>query len=484
MFENISEKQVYKNLINGEWIMSSENLIEIKSPLDNSLVGKVSGMSQSQVDEVMFIAKTSQKTWQEVPLTKRGDILLKAADLLEENAGKIADVMLYEICKDRKGGIGEVKRTADLIRATVASMGILEGESLVGDGFPGFTKNKMAMIIREPLGIVLAISPFNYPINLAASKIAPALLAGNTVVFKPATQGVISAMHMVRVFEEAGLPAGTLNTVTGYGKEIGDYLVSHKRINFINFTGSTEVGEKIAQLAGMKGLIMELGGKDAAIVLEDANLELAADNIVAGAFSYSGQRCTAVKRILALESIADELVALIKERINKLKVGNPIEQDVTIVPLIDSRTADFVMELIQDAMEKGGTLVTGGDRESNLIYPTLIDNVDLTMRLAWEEPFGPVLPVIRVENVGKAINIANQSEYGLQSSVFTNSIDAAFYVATRLDVGSVQINGKTERGPDTFPFAGVKSSGIGVQGVKYALEAMTRPKGIVFNLKE
>ena len=232
----------------------------------------------------------------------------------------------------------------------------------------------------------------------------------------------------------------------------------------------------------MTPVIMELGGKDAAIVLEDADLDFAADNIVDGAYSYSGQRCTAVKRILVLESVADQLIERLKTRIERLKVGDPREAGVTVTPLVSKKSADFVENLMRTAVEKGAHIVTGGEREGNLLHPTLLDHVTTDMDIAWVEPFGPVLPVIRVKSVEEAIEIANQSEYGLQSSVFTNNLNKAFAIAGQLEVGTVQINNKPERGPDNFPFLGVKSSGMGTQGVRYSIESMTRPKAVTINL--
>ena len=287
---------------------------------------------------------------------------------------------------------------------------------------------------------------------------------------------------MVEALQQAGLPAGVLNTVTGLGSVIGDYVVSHKDVDFINFTGSTEVGKHISSLTSMTPVIMELGGKDAAIVLEDADLDFAADNIVDGAYSYSGQRCTAVKRILVLESVADQLIERLKTRIERLKVGDPREAGVTVTPLVSKKSADFVENLMRTAVEKGAHIVTGGEREENLLHPTLLDHVTTDMDIAWVEPFGPVLPVIRVKSVEEAIEIANQSEYGLQSSVFTNNLNKAFAIAGQLEVGTVQINNKPERGPDNFPFLGVKSSGMGTQGVRYSIESMTRPKAVTINL--
>ena len=476
------DELTFKNLVNGEWVTSNSNkYIEIYSPIGNCLVGKVPAMTKEEVDFAIKNAKETQISWKNVPVNKRAEILYKAADLLIEKSDEMSDIMMREIGKDKKSCESEILRSADYVRFTADTAKNLSGESIPGDSFPGFKKNKISLVTREPLGVVLAISPFNYPVNLASSKIAPALIAGNSVVLKPATQGSLCGLYLAKIFEQAGVPAGVLNTVTGRGSEIGDYIVTHPSIDFINFTGSTEVGTRISKITSMVPLLMELGGKDAAIVLKDADLDLAASNIVSGAYSYSGQRCTAVKRILVVEEVADKLVEKVKEKVEKLKVGNPLD-GAEVVPLIDNKAADFVWELIDDAREKGAHLLVGGKREENLIYPTLFDNVTTDMRLAWEEPFGPVLPIIRVKDKDEAIEIANKSEYGLQSSVFTENINEAFYVADKLEVGTVQVNNKTERGPDHFPFLGVKASGIGTQGIKYSIEAMSRPKATVINI--
>lgn len=484
MFNHIKdENNTFKNLVNGEWVSSrSGNFVKIRSPLNNSLLGRVPAMTKEEVDTAVQTAKEAQKKWSNVTINERAEILYKAADILLSNIDELSELMMMEIAKDRKSCKSEVTRTADFIKFTADTAKNLSGESLPGDSFPGFKNNKVLIVKREPLGVVLAISPFNYPINLSASKIAPGLMAGNSVVLKPATQGSLCGLYLARVFEEAGVPTGVLNTITGRGSEIGDYITTHKGINFINFTGSTEVGTRISKMTSMVPLLMELGGKDAAIVLEDADLELTASNIVAGGYSYSGQRCTSVKRILVVGKVADKLVEKIKEKIEKLIVGDPLEKDVDIVPLISSKAADFVYELIEDAKGKGADLVVGGKRDGNLIYPTLFDNVTTDMRLAWEEPFGPVIPIIRVKDKDEAIEIANRSEYGLQSAVFTQNINDAFYVADKLEVGTVQVNNKTERGPDHFPFLGVKASGMGTQGVRYSIESMSRPKATVINL--
>lgn len=477
------QRKVYRNLVNGEWVLSgSGRTIDIISPVDGSLVGSVQAVTRQEVDRTIEVSKSNLSEWAEIPIYEKANILYKAAALLEERADEISDVLVMEIAKDKKSAVSEIKRTSDFLRFTADTGKSMEGLAIGGENFPGGSRNKISFVRKVPLGTVLAISPFNYPVNLSASKIGPALMGGNSVILKPATQGAVSALHLVKAINDAGLPKGILNTVTGRGSEIGDYIVEHEGINFVNFTGSTEVGKHISDLVCMTPLMLELGGKDAAIVLADADMEFAADNIVDGAFAFSGQRCTAVKRILTTDEVADRLIPMLRERIEKLKVGDP-RVNAVIVPLIDGKSADYAQYLIEDAISKGAKLITGNRRAGNLIDPTLLDCVTVDMEIAWKEPFAPLLPVLRVRDIDQAIEVANKSEYGLQSSVFTNSINHAFYIADRLEVGTVQINNKTERGPDHFPFLGIKASGMGTQGIRYSIDAMTRPKAITINLK-
>ena len=471
----------YKNLVNGEW-KSSEKEITIYSPINQEELGTVPAMSQAEVDEAMQAARAALPAWRALSAVERASYLHKTAAILERDKEEIGTILAKEVAKGIKAAIGEVVRTADLIRYAAEEGLRITGQAMEGGGFEAASKNKLAVVRREPVGVVLAIAPFNYPVNLSGSKIAPALIAGNVVMFKPPTQGSISGLLLAKAFEEAGIPAGVFNTITGRGSEIGDYIIEHKEVNFINFTGSTPIGERIGRLAGMRPIMLELGGKDAALVLEDADLEHAAKQIVAGAFSYSGQRCTAIKRVIVLESVADTLVTLLQAEVAKLTVGDPFD-NADITPVIDNASADFIWGLIEDAQEKGAQALTPIKREGNLLWPVLFDQVTKDMKVAWEEPFGPVLPIIRVANVEEAIAFANESEFGLQSSVFTNDFKKAFEIAEKLEVGTVHINNKTQRGPDNFPFLGVKGSGAGVQGMKYSIEAMTNVKSIVFNVK-
>ncbi|HGQ9755090.1 TPA: NADP-dependent glyceraldehyde-3-phosphate dehydrogenase [Streptococcus pneumoniae] len=471
----------YQNLVNGKW-KSSEQEITIYSPINQEELGTVPAMTQTEADEAMQAARAALPAWRALSAVERAAYLHKTAAILERDKEEIGTILAKEVAKGIKAAIGEVVRTADLIRYAAEEGLRITGQAMEGGGFEAASKNKLAVVRREPVGIVLAIAPFNYPVNLSASKIVPALIAGNVVMFKPPTQGSISGLLLAKAFEEAGIPAGVFNTITGRGSEIGDYIIEHKEVNFINFTGSTPIGERIGRLAGMRPIMLELGGKDAALVLEDADLEHAAKQIVAGAFSYSGQRCTAIKRVIVLESVADKLATLLQEEVSKLTVGDPFD-NADITPVIDNASADFIWGLIEDAQEKEAQALTPIKREGNLLWPVLFDQVTKDMKVAWEEPFGPVLPIIRVASVEEAIAFANESEFGLQSSVFTNDFKKAFEIAEKLEVGTVHINNKTQRGPDNFPFLGVKGSGAGVQGIKYSIEAMTNVKSIVFDVK-
>lgn len=477
-------QNTYQYYSQGIWKSSeSGETIVIQSPYLKKSIGAVQALTQTEVNQCIQSSKEAQKSWANTSIYDRAHYLQAWADELLKMKEELATTVMQEVGKAYQDAVKEVERTADLIRYTVEEAIHLSGESLNGEHFPGGSRSKLAVVERVPLGVILAISPFNYPVNLAAAKLAPALITGNSVIFKPATQGSISGIKMIEALAKTNIPAGVLNLVTGKGSVIGDYLIEHEDIALVTFTGGTSTGEQIAQKAKMIPLVMELGGKDPAIVCEDANLQLASKQIVSGAYSYSGQRCTAIKRVFVHHSVADELVSLIKSEVEQLSVGSP-EENATIVPLIDDQSADFVQGLIDDALQKGATLVLGNKREGNLIYPTLLDDVTTDMRIAWEEPFGPVLPIIRVSSQEEGIEIANASEYGLQASVFTQHIDKALTIARKLETGSVQINGRTERGPDHLPFIGIKKSGLGIQGVRRSIESMTREKVIILNINE
>lgn len=452
--------------------------IQIYSPIDGKLLGEVEAMTKEEIEEKIQKLKEAYKTFSELDILKRANYLRKASELIKNRAEDLAKLMTVEISKPYKDSLTEVLRSVEMMDYTIEEALRIQNEVYSGESFG--SKDKVCLSLRQALGIILCIAPFNYPINLSLSKIVPALIMGNVVLFKPPTQGSLVCSEMVKILNEV-LPEDVLTIATGRGSVIGDYINTHKDIAFINFTGSTQIGKRISNQADLKGLMMELGGKDAAIVLKDADLSKAASEIVKGAFSYSGQRCTAIKRVLVDKEVKEELVSKICDLVDKLKVGHPMD-NADITPLIDSKSADFVQSLIDDAIDKNAKVLRGNKRKQNLIYPCILDNVTLDMKVAFEEPFGPVLPIITVANVDEAIEIANMSNYGLQSAIFTKDITKAFEIAKKLEVGTVHINNKTQRGPDNFPFLGIKDSGIGVQGIRYSILSMTRLKNIVFDM--
>ncbi|AHI54022.1 glyceraldehyde-3-phosphate dehydrogenase [Spiroplasma sabaudiense Ar-1343] len=469
----------FRAIINGKKVLN-DNWLEIINPSDQKVAGRVTALSEKEISEAFEVARNSQLKWSQTKLLDRIMVLKKFRDLIENNSLKIAQIMSLEIAKGLKDSQIEVQRTLELIDYTFEEAKRLNPLALTGEEFG--VENKLGVFSRVPKGVVLAISPFNYPVNLSLAKIFPALVTGNTVVFKPATAGSLVGAFLGELSLEANLPPGIFNVVTGRGREIGDLITANPQINFISFTGSVGVGEHLKSISQTKDFVLELGGKDPALVLDDQNLEINAKEIVAGAFGYSGQRCTAIKRVLTTDEIADKLVPLLLKEVKKLKVGYP-NDNPDIVPMIDEKSAEFVQTLVDDAKEKKAKIIFGGNRKKNMFEPTLVDYVTKDMKLAWEEPFGPVLPILRLKSVGEMIEIANESNFGLQASIFSRDINQAIKIAKALNCGTVNINGKSQRGPDSFPFSGIKDSGMGVQGVREALLSMTRFKGIVINYK-
>ncbi|WP_052663498.1 aldehyde dehydrogenase family protein [[Mycoplasma] testudinis] len=466
-------------LIDNKPVVSDE-LIGIKSPIDLEACGSFYGMSLKDVDRAYASAAQAFKTWSKTTLNERAKILLKFADLLELNREQITRLMVNQIAKAYKESLVEVERTVEYIRDTVKVYEDLVKNPLVIDETVNGVKGKTGYFFREPLGVVLCIAPFNYPINTAIGKIAPALMAGNTVVFKPSTQGSVIGIRFSELLVAAGIPVGVYQCVVGRGSKIGDALNTNKYLSAISFTGSTKIGLELLKMTPSGNVFLELGGKDAAIVLEDANLEKTAKELIKGAFSYSGQRCTAIKRILVVKKVAKQLTEILTREVSKLELGNP-KDNPGIVPVVDEPSAKYIMELVEDAKNKGAKILVGGKCERNWIQATLIGDVTEDMRIAWEEPFGPVLPIIEVEDEADAIRIANASEYGLQGSIFTENEERAKRIVPLLEVGTVNLNRSSSRGPDIFPFLGVKNSGVGVQGIRDALISLTRYKGFIVN---
>lgn len=473
----------YKYFDGERWsITSSGNTLDVVSPIDGQILGRIQSLNHLEIDQAIDKAKYAQKLWQDVPMVKRAKILHLTADWIRQHEHSLTGVLVKEIGKTQSEAVDEIMRSADMIDYFAHEALHLKGEELSGEAFPGYDQTKTAIVERVPLGVILAIAPFNYPVNLSVSKLAPALITGNAVVFKPPTQGSLSALYLTEIFYLAGLPRGLIVTITGPGRSIGDYLVTHKKIDGVNFTGSSSVGREIASKTGMIPLLFECGGNNPALVLPDADLETTAQEIVKGAFSYSGQRCTAIKYVLALKPTHDKLLPkVVKATREKIKMGDPRIAKNNLGPLISKEAADLVEKRILLAKAEGAKIVLGGKQKDNYIEPTILDRVIPSMEIVSSETFGPVVSFIIISSIDEAVKFINESDYGLQASIFTSDEGSGIKLARLLNVGTIQINSKPQRGPDHFPFLGTKASGIGVQGIRFSLEAMTRPRPIVLN---
>jgi len=474
----------YKSYINGKWLLSaSSKLVTNINPSTRKEQFKVQACNKEEIDAAYEGCKEAQKKWRSIPLWKRAEALHGVAKILREQKESIAECLVNEIAKTRKDSLSEVERSADLIEycAEEGVRILSKGDLFTSDAFKGNDRNKLCLSSRIPLGTVLAIPPFNYPVNLAVSKIAPALISGNAVLVKPPTQGAVAGLHLAQCFHKSGLfPPGLVNVLTVKASENGNYLAEHSSCDCLSFTGG-DTGLGLAKRAGMIPIQMELGGKDACIVCQDADLELAAKHIVKGGFSYSGQRCTAVKIVLVEDAVADELIEKVRSGVSKLSVGMP-DDNCSITPVISESSANFIESLVMDAKEKGAKFLMDYKREGNLIWPLLLDHVRADMDIAWKEPFGPVLPVMRVSSVEQAVEHSNKNRLALQSCVFTKDIQKAIQISDSMQAGTVQINGAPARGPDHFPFQGFRDSGIGSQGIVNSIGMMTKTKTTVVNL--
>nr|WP_183192437.1 aldehyde dehydrogenase family protein [Brevibacillus fluminis] len=475
------------NFINGVWKSESnaESFTSI-NPATGEIVGTCTMSDGQDVAEAVQAASEAYKTWKRVPAPLRADYLWKAADILLQRKAQIAKMMTLEMGKVYAESLGEVD-------ATIASCKYMAGEGrrMFGETIPTGSPDRMAMTVREPLGVVACITPWNFPIALAAYKIFAALVTGNTIVWKPASDVALSAKLFTEVFEEAGLPSGVLNLILGSGSKVGNALAQHQDVKVIAFTGSTEVGIHLAEIGArtLKRISLELGGKNAVIVMEDADLDKAAAGIVKAAFTTTGQRCTAASRVIVVESVREELEQRIVELTEKLRVGNGLEEGTEIGPLANAAQLKTVATYVEIARQEGSRLLTGGVAlregayQNGFYYtPTVITDVKKDHRIAREEIFGPVLAIISVQDLEEAIEVNNDTEYGLSTSIYTNSLHYANRASRELESGLVYINNGTSNAETGMAFGGVKMSGNGHREVSHhAFDCMTEWKTIYTN---
>lgn len=476
-------EQVFQMLIDGKWTGSGDGkLFRLVTPVDGGVFASVSAATQQDVRDAVGSASRKQHLVRDLAGIERAGIVQEARHILLDHEEEFVSTLMLEGGKTRADAVGEFRAIANRMELALEEARRIYGEYIPGD-WSKDTLAKIALVIREPVGVVAAISPFNYPLFIPASKMIPALLAGNSVVVKPASATPISCLLFARVLEAAGLPKGVLNVVTGSGAVVGDALVGDPRVSMVSLTGSTEAGRRVVEKAGLKKLHLELGGKAYAIVLSDADLRMAAAKAVEGSLKNAGQRCDAISAILVEKKVADEFVKLALESFDAMRFGDPFDEKVTVGPLISKEAAVRVNLLVSDALHRGAKLLRGGDFKGAYHQPTFLDEVPKDARIAHEETFGPVVTVVRVEDEEEAIEMAANSRYGLDGCIFTNNFYRMWRAAKRIQAGEIVINDLPRHGTGFFPFGGAKDSGTGREGVGYSIDEMTNLKTIVFNLE-
>ena len=473
----------FGSYINGKEVRGEgREEFEVKSPYNGEVVGKIDLATMQDLDYAIETAKqTFLQTMKVMPAHKRSDILRKAADILTEKTEQFAEVLALEAGKPIRDARGEVGRAVQVLKFSADEAKNLQGELLPMDAAIG-GENRLGLVRRLPIGVVGAITPFNFPLNLALHKLGPAFAAGNTVVLKPAEKTPLSAFMLAKVFEEAGLPAGALNVVMGLGPDIGEGLVTDDRISKITFTGSAQVGKMIKQKAGLKKVTLELGSNSPNIIFEDADVETAATSLVKGAFAFSGQVCISAQRIYVQRSVYDQFINTFVPKVEKLVVGNPTDETVDIGPMITLDASSRIESWVDEAIATGAKAVTGAKREGQIYYPTVLVDVTADMKVVCQEVFAPIVSVIPFDTEEEVIGYANDSDFGLQAGVFTKDIDRAMRLADQLETGGVWINEISTYRQDNYPYGGVKLSGVGKEGVKYAVEDMTDIKFVGIKL--
>lgn len=470
-----------KVLIDGEDFDSGDHY-EVKNPYDGELVDTVPICFRQDVDRAIDAANRAKKELQDMSAKEVSNSLYCAYEELESRSDELAKLIVLEAGKPIKQAIGELNRSCETLKFAAEESKRIYGESVPIDATGSVDERFLAFTKKVPLGVVGAITPFNYPVNLALHKIAPAIAAKNAVVVKPSTEAPLAALKLVEIIDNH-FPNGVINSVTGYGSEVGDALVVSEGIDKISFTGSIATGLFISSRAGMKKLTLELGGNDPLVVLEDADIEKAVSAAVSGAFLFSGQVCIGVKRIILDNKIADEFIDLFVKEASKLKMGNPMNESTDIGPLINENASINVETAVNNAIKDGANLILGGNRKDCFYEPTILDGVNMSMDLVANETFGPIAPIIRVDGIDDAIKVANDTRYGLQAGVFTENVHSALRCANEIDAGSVLINKESTFRTDAMPFGGFKSSGMGKEGIKYAVEDMCKFKLIAFNCR-
>ena len=472
------------NYVNGEWQeAANSNFTPVMNPATGEQLAQVQLSTAADVDVAALAAKTAQKQWAKVPAPKRADYLYEIGRLMKEDKERLAQVLTKEMGKVIEEARGEVQEGIDMAFYMAG-----EGRRMFGETTPSELADKFAMSVRSPIGVVGLITPWNFPVAIATWKSFPAIVAGNAFLWKPATETPMMAYEMAKIFEAAGLPPGVANIVFGSGAEVGTAMIEHPDIKVISFTGSTETGRKVAETGGrnLKKVSLEMGGKNAVIVMDDADLDLAVEGILWSAYGTAGQRCTACSRVIVHKGIKEELQRRLLEKVEVLTVGDGLDETVKVGPVINKKALEKIHSYVEIGQQEGAALLIGGEvlREApldkgNYYAPTVFTDVLPDMRIAQEEIFGPVVSIIEVSSFEEAIEVNNGVIYGLSSSIYTNDVNRAFKAQRDLDTGIVYINAGTTGAEIHLPFGGTKGTGNGHRdsGVA-ALDVFTEWKSV------
>jgi methylmalonic acid semialdehyde dehydrogenase len=457
----------YRNFIGGKWIesSSSKSVNNVNPANIDDVIGTVRQATREETRAAIDAASDAFNGWRKTPAPARGKIVAKAARLMEEAKEELASVLTREEGKTLSESRGELQRSINVAEFCAGESRRMNGETILSE-----LPSNFAYTIKQPLGVVACVTPWNFPVAIPVWKIAPALVAGNTVVFKPATLTPATGVRIVEIFEEAGIPPGVLNLILGSGSEAGDEIINHPAIKAVSFTGSNEVGIRLYEQVSRRGAKCqcEMGGKNPVVILEDADMDLTVESTAQGAFGSSGQRCTATSRAIVVNEIADEFVKRIAERAGSMRIGAGNDPKTEMGPSVDESQFKTVLEYLNIGREDGATMVCGGERATGngldkgfFVRPTVFDHVTPEMRIAREEIFGPVLSVLRVKDFEEAMQVANDTEYGLSSSIFTNDATRMFRFVDEIETGMTHINSPTTGGEAHIPFGGIKGTGIG-----------------------
>jgi len=473
-------KETSKMLVGGHWLPAEESF-EVTNKYNGELLGRVPTCDKEIFEMAVRAAQDGLEILSNAPSHQRAQILSKTSRLIEANNADLAELIAQEAGKPVKQALKEVERAIQTFQFASQEAKNIHGETIPMDAAAGSEK-KEGFYLRFPVGMVGAISPFNFPLNLVAHKVAPAIAAGCSVILKPSSLTPLTAIKLGEIMQEAGLPAGVLNIVFGSGSSVGSWIVTDPRIALVSFTGSPLIGKTIKESSGLKKIILELGSNSAVVVDVSADLNSAIPLCVQGGFNFAGQSCISVQRIYVHKQIFDKFVDSFMTEVKKLKVGNPSNYETDVGPLITETEAKRIESWIKEAVSQGAKILVGGKRQSQFLHPTILTNVKSDMKVVANEVFAPLVSIIPFAEFEEALNLVNDSAYGLQAGIFTKDIQKAFAAVKKLKVGGVMINEVPTYRADHMPYGGVKDSGIGREGVKYAVEEMTDIKMVCFNL--